>query len=132
MLKIIAQTFDQLEKLPDDSDLLPPKTEKERLAEAYEYLLSDLVSPPTNKEIAAKVDMPEKRLTAAFKEQYGATMYDTLLTKRMTVSMEELKKGKLSMKQVARVAGYKHVSNFISAFTRHYGLPPKAYQKSRK
>ena len=132
ILKVIAQKFVQLEKLPPDSDLLPPKSEVELLNEARDYLLVDLVSPPTIKELALQVGMPEKRLSASFKKEFGATIYDTLMEKRMTESMEKLKQGKQSLKQVAQAVGYKHVSNFISAFTKYHGLPPKAYQQSRK
>jgi len=79
--------------------------------------------------MAEKLGLADKRLSAGFKDIFGATIYETLLAKRMSVAMEKLVEGKLPLKKVAQTVGYKHVSNFISAFTRYYGLPPKAYMK---
>ena len=42
----------QLNKLPADSDLLPPKSENDRLRDAHEHLLSNLVNPPTIKQLS--------------------------------------------------------------------------------
>jgi AraC-like DNA-binding protein len=131
ILKIIALEFNQLEKLPRDSDLLPAKSDQERLQEAHEYLLSDLIHPPTIKDISDKVGMPAKRLTAKFKELYGETIYDTLMAKRMTESRKKLEQGGISIKEVSQAVGYKHVSNFISAFIKYYDLPPRAYLKHK-
>ena len=76
--------------------------------------------------------MAERRFSAGFRELFGASINDTLLTKRMTLAMEKLEEGKLPLIKISKSVGYKHVSNFISAFTRHYGLPPKAYMKQDK
>jgi AraC-like DNA-binding protein len=132
ILKIIALEFDQLEKLPRDSDLLPAKSDEEMLREAHKYLLSDLIHPPTIKDISAKFGMPAKRLTTKFKELYGETIYDTLMAKRMAESRKKLEQGGVSIKEVSQAVGYKHVSNFISAFIKYYDLPPRAFLKHKK
>jgi len=35
------------------------------------------------------------------------------------------------MKAIAYRVGYNHVTNFISAFTRRYGVPPREYLRKR-
>jgi len=132
ILQTLAHKIDQLEKLPPESDLLPPKSENEMLHDVHEYLLSDLMNSPTIKQMAAKVGMSEKRLSSGFRELFGTSAYATLLAKRMSVSKEKLEQEKLPLKKIAQSVGYKHVSNFISAFTKYYGIPPKAYTKHNK
>jgi len=132
ILQTLAHQINLLDKLPPDSDLLPPKSEDERLRDAHEHLLSNLVKPPTIKQLASKYGMTERRFSAGFRELFGTSVNDTLLTQRMTLAMEKLEQGKLPLIKISKSVGYKHVSNFISAFTRHYGLPPKAYMRQDK
>lgn len=132
VLQTLAHQIDEIDKLPQDSKLLPPKSEQERLHEAHELLLGNLVNPPTIKQMASQFGMSEKRLSSGFRELFGASINDTILTNRMALAMNKLEEGRLPLIKIARSVGYKHVSNFISAFTRHYGLPPKAYMKHDK
>ena len=131
VLQTLAHQIDQLDKLPEDSDLLPPKSERERLRDAHELLLSNLVNPPTIKQLASKFRISEKRLSSGYRELFGTSINETILTNRMALAMDKLEEGRLPLIKIARSVGYKHVSNFISAFTRHYGLPPKAYMKKK-
>jgi AraC-like DNA-binding protein len=131
VLQTLAHQIDLLDRLPPDSDLLPPKSEQERLRDANELLLSNLVNPPTIGQMASKFGMSEKRLSSGFRELFGASVNDTILANRMALAMDKLEEGRLPLIKIARSVGYKHVSNFISAFTRFYGLPPKAYMKKK-
>jgi AraC-like DNA-binding protein len=132
ILQTLAHKIDQLEKLPPESDLLPPKSEEDRLRDAHEDLLNNLIKPPTIKQLATKCGMTERRFSTSFRALYGTSINDALLTKRMALAMEKLEEGKLPMIKIARSVGYRHVSNFISAFTRHYGMPPRAYMRQTR
>jgi AraC-like DNA-binding protein len=53
-----------------------------------------------------------------------------LLTWRMALAQDLLRRGAGSVAQVAERVGYSSASTFSVAFTRHVGMPPARYARA--
>lgn len=100
----------------------------ERVAMAREILLDNIADPPTLGALAKQVGLSEKRLNAGFKSLYGATVFELLRNERLAHARYAIANEDVPLKQIAHRVGYIHVTNFINAFTKHFGLPPRTYQ----
>ncbi|WP_341704730.1 helix-turn-helix transcriptional regulator [Ferrovibrio sp.] len=103
------------------------RQEREALAAAHSLLLLDMRQPPSLGELAAAVGLSEKRLNAAFRSEYGGTVFEVLRNHRLEHARIALEAGAAPIKQIAFRVGYNHVTNFINAFTARYGMPPGRY-----
>lgn len=99
---------------------------------AYELLCANIGEPPRLSELASGAKMTERKLTQAFRELYGGTVFEVLRNKRLEMAREMLEQGELAIKEIAFTVGYSHVSNFSSAFAAHFGAPPATYAKRLK
>lgn len=99
--------------------------ERAAIHEARERLFLDMRAPPTAGELATAVGMSERRLNAGFKELFGATVFEALRNERLEHARIVLEQEALPLKVAAERVGYRHVTNFISAFTARYGHPPR-------
>lgn len=104
--------------------------QRQAVLEARERLLADMRMPPLLGELAAAVGLSEKRLNAAFRAEFGATVFEVLRNERLEHARLALEDG-APLKQVAFRVGYNHVTNFINAFTARYGTPPRRYVVGR-
>jgi AraC-like DNA-binding protein len=98
---------------------------------ARELLLADMRAPPTLAELASRVGISEKALNAGFRLVYGATVFEVLRNERLEHARLALETTASPMKSIAFRVGYNHVTNFISAFTRRYGMPPVRFMRGR-
>jgi AraC-like DNA-binding protein len=73
------------------------------------------------------VRLGEKRLNAGFRLLFGATVFEVLRNDRQAHAQAVLEAEAVGLKEVARHVGYNPVSNFVSAFIRRYGAPPRQY-----
>jgi AraC-like DNA-binding protein len=111
-----------------------PLSPKERAATeaARDRLLSNMRNPPTLGELAAEAGMSEKALNSAFRTLFGATVFEVLRDERLEHARLALQSGDVPTKTIAYRVGYNHVTNFITAFTRRYGVAPRQFVRKRK
>jgi AraC-like DNA-binding protein len=99
-------------------------SEKERIFEARKLLLKDLSKPGyTIKELASAVALNEFRLKTGFKYYFDSGIFETLQQARMEKAKELLINTSKSMKEIARLTGYPHTTNFMNAFKKFFGHP---------
>jgi two-component system, response regulator YesN len=79
-------------------------------------------------KLAAKLRLSPSHLQRLFKRETGTRMGEWLIELRLQKAAYLLAKSYLSVKEVARSAGYEHVSSFIRAFERRYVLTPTEYR----
>jgi AraC-like DNA-binding protein len=84
----------------------------------------------TIEEIAHSVGMGATRLKAGFKLYYGSGLYAYLREQRMQRARQMLTEGKKTIKTIAAATGYKHTSNFTSAFKRRFNKTPAALRRA--
>jgi AraC-like DNA-binding protein len=87
-------------------------------------------NPPSAAEIAKAVGMSEKVLNTGFRELFGATVFETLRNERLEHARIALETTDLPLKEIASRIGYNQVTNFTTAFTMRYGMPPRRYVRA--
>ena len=94
------------------------------LEKACSILEAEFRSPPTVDELAGRIGTSASKLKRLFQTTKENTPYSFVLNRRMDYAMALLSTGRYPIKQVAERVGYQHVSNFTTAFRKHYGYPP--------
>ncbi len=102
---------------------------REAVESARRRLVSDMRKPPTLCALATEAGMSEKALNAGFRELYGGTVFEILRDERLDHALHALRTEAVPIKTIAFRVGYNHVTNFITAFTRRFGMPPRHYTR---
>lgn len=127
-LQLLAQglTPPAPERLPATATAAPA-----RRLEAVRRLLEE--HPEREHDLAALASlaaMSPSTLARRFRAAYGCSPIDYLRRRRLARA-RELLLGGYSVQQVAHLSGYRHASNFITAFRRAYGVSPGSLSSSR-
>lgn len=96
----------------------------------YDQLLTSLSETSSLSELAGSVGLSERRLTDAFREVYGGTVFEVMRNLRLEEARKLLEQKSMATKEVAWAVGYQHVSNFTNAFTDKFGTSPAKYAKT--
>jgi len=80
-------------------------------------------------DLAKKVGLSSTRLKDGLKREFGINPYTYQLHLRMEIAKKILVETELSLKDIARMVGYKSASSFIAAFKRECKLTPTKYRK---
>ncbi|WP_193369385.1 helix-turn-helix transcriptional regulator [Pelagibius marinus] len=123
----IGQMVRRSPREDDGTDSRLSRHERQRLTRARHRLIADMRQPPSLSEIATEAGMGERRLNAGFRELFGMTAFEMLRNERLEHARQVLETEDIPLKVVAHRVGYRHVTNFINAFTQRYGTPPKRY-----
>lgn len=78
--------------------------------------------------LAIEVGLNRTKLQYAFKEVFGVSIYDFQLQKRMEKAKALLRKTQKSIKEIARLTGYKSTSSFSQAFKKVTGVAPLSWR----
>jgi AraC-like DNA-binding protein len=79
-------------------------------------------------DLAAQLHLSPSHLQRLFKRETGVRLGEWLIAQRLEEAAYLLANSYLSVKEIARSAGYEHVSSFIRAFERRYVLTPTRYR----
>ncbi|CAN5601454.1 helix-turn-helix transcriptional regulator [soil metagenome] len=102
-----------------------------KIKHAKEFLLKNMESPPSLKELAKQAGLNEYQLKVGFKEIYGNTVYGFLLDHKLDHARAILDSAKYQVNEVAYQIGYTNPSHFIAAFKKKFGVTPKKYLMAR-
>jgi len=99
------------------------------------YLLARVViarhyrRPLTLEEVARALASSPRQVSRAY-EQFGeSTFREDLLTRRLNVAAQLLiEQPAISVRDVARLVGFRQAPHFAKAFRRRYGLTPAAFR----
>jgi len=83
-------------------------------------------SSPDIEALAKKYGMTKVKLSHAFKEVYGTSIYNYYQHQRMQKAHELLSTGSFTVKEVSEKLGYTNFSNFVLAFTKQFNTSPKS------
>ncbi|MCW5737535.1 MAG: helix-turn-helix transcriptional regulator [Enhydrobacter sp.] len=98
---------------------------------ARDLLVADMRRPPGLAQLAAAVGLSEKRLNAGFRRAFDRSVFEVLRDERLEHARIVLLAEDVSLKEVAFRVGYNHPNNFIRAFSKRFGAPPRQYLNSR-
>jgi AraC-like DNA-binding protein len=91
---------------------------------ARDIIMADLANPPRIADLAHQVGLSQRRLNEIFHDEFDGSPLQCLVRWRLDMARQLLANSELTVKQVAHMAGYAHVSNFSLAFSRRFGHPP--------
>lgn len=80
--------------------------------------------------LASKVGVIEKKLTDLFRQQFGMSVSEYQINRRLEAARESLSNTDLQIQRIAEDAGYHNASDFSRAFRQRYGLGPRDYRKA--
>ncbi|AZC19246.1 helix-turn-helix transcriptional regulator [Pseudomonas sp. CMR5c] len=99
---------------PRDRQLLERVRERLHQAPGEEHSLG---------ELAQLACMSSSSLRSKFRQAYGQTVFGYLRERRLEVAHAQLQQG-WSVQQAAHFVGYRHASNFATAFRQRFGVAP--------
>jgi len=102
-----------------------------RLANAIRRIHESPEAPWTVALLAKESALSRSTFFERFSAAVGVTPMDYLLSWRMALARNFLDRRK-AIAEVAALVGYSSSSTFTVAFTRHTGMPPGQYSKSRQ
>jgi AraC-like DNA-binding protein len=100
----------------------------ECIENARKIIDADISRHFTIEYLAGKAGVGKTKLKKLFKEYFGSGLFTYLQKQRMIKAAELIINTKKPIKEIAKAAGYKYPSNFITAFTAYYGVSPSKYR----
>ena len=100
------------------------------LARIRRIIEENITEPLTIAGLAKQSFMSESKLREVFRQQYGVTIYQYLLERRMEKAREFLTEQNCRVKDAASLVGYSNISHFSEAFRKKFGCTPSEYIKS--
>jgi len=125
LLVLIARLLERL----DDGALRRFDPRYYRLKPALDYMQARARDNPPLKEIAAQVHLAPNYFHRRFRELFGSTPFDTMLSARLNTARRLLATTDLSVKEVADRAGYRNPLYFSRIFRSRLNLNPVAYRR---
>ena len=101
----------------------------ERVYQAREILLSDIVNPPSLQQLAGRVGIGDYKLKQDFRTAFGKTVFGYLRSHRLEQARQLLTTRTMNVSEVAQFVGYGSLSKFTAAFKRQFGVLPSAIGK---
>lgn len=128
IMQLLALQVTKLSQSHERAAVRPLSVRECKLVEeARDWLVSDMTHPPTLGEMATRLGMTERRLNAGFQALFRMTAFELLRNERLAHAREALRLESASVREIAVMVGYNHVTNFISAFRAQYGVTPRHY-----
>jgi AraC-like DNA-binding protein len=102
----------------------------EKLRTVRDYILEKIDEPLSLKDLSTFGGLSETKLKTGFREFFHSTVFDYIRSQRLQRARTQLIETQLDLKVIARRAGYRSVSNFSSAFKRHFECSPSSLRRS--
>jgi AraC-like DNA-binding protein len=134
-LQMFALILDQTLEQPFSADKASSMmmANKKVILDVAERLLSDLANPPSLIELAEHSGLSIYKINTGFKQHFGGTAFELLTKRRLEAARELLEVNpRPPLKVLAHDLGYAHLSNFVTAFKREFGVTPGQYAKKHK
>ena len=127
VLELLSLYFSAQKPNTESCPFLNDEETVRKIKHAKEYLLKNMDSAPSLKELAKLAGLNEYQLKAGFKEIYGNTVFGYLLDHRLDHAHALLDSRKFKVNEVAYQIGYTNPSHFIAAYRKKFGITPKKY-----
>ncbi|HTF18400.1 MAG TPA: AraC family transcriptional regulator [Chryseolinea sp.] len=103
------------------------KSKNSLLNEVKFYLDDTYLEEHSLKEICMRFGINEFALKSGFKTQFGTTVFDYLIGRRLDHARELLVQPGYSIQQISSLVGYKYSNHFSTAFKNRFGSTPRAF-----
>ncbi len=100
----------------------------EKFTEVSEYISQHYQEDLSVAELAEKFHMSYSYFAAIFKEYYGQTCKEMVLTVRLQKAEDLLQFTDFDLTYISQETGFCDCSHFIKAFKQKYGVTPRKYR----
>lgn len=104
----------------------------EKFTEVSEYISQHYQEDLSVAELAEKFHMSYSYFAAIFKEYYGQTCKEMVLTVRLQKAEDLLQFTDFDLTYISQETGFCDCSHFIKAFKQKYGVTPRKYRMKEK
>lgn len=108
-----------------DSTIKLYPREIESLHKVRHQIEIHLDQPPTLEELSKASGLNINKMTAGFKQLFGASIHQYGISQRLNEARRLLKTGRYTVSAVAEAVGYRELSSFSRMFRSRFGVPPK-------
>ena len=98
------------------------------LENALQYIRNRGYQPVNRSEIAQASGVSDRQLNHLFRRYLGCSPGQYLISRRMAYARELLAAGRLPVKDIAGLCGYRNGEYFIRDFRNHHGCTPGKYR----
>lgn len=102
---------------------------KQRIRAIHDQLVNCEGKLPTLDELSAQYGCSARLLNEEFALEFGQSIYNFVMSHRLTQAHAALQQTDISIKQLAAKLGYAHVSNFTIAFKRRFSYSPGSLRR---
>jgi len=115
---------------PRPGEALPAHSRADQvLVQAATVFLCDRLSRvPSLPEIAHHIGTHEKRLTRAFREIKGVSVFEFVREERLRLAQRLLAETSLPVTEIANETGFSSAANFATAFRARFAVAPTSYR----
>ncbi|GAB6040178.1 response regulator transcription factor [Endothiovibrio diazotrophicus] len=99
-----------------------------RLYRAREVIMENLLEPPPLAEIARQVGTNPTTLSKEFQALFGFSVIAYAREQRLQRARRALERSEKPVNVIAHEVGYRHDSDFVTAFRKRFGVTPKNYR----
>jgi len=99
-----------------------------RLRLVLDYVEVNLTSEISLADLAALTGLSANHFIRAFRAATQRTPYGYLIERRLLRAREALRRGDLSIAEIALSTGFRNLSTLTNTFKRHHGVTPSAYR----
>jgi AraC family transcriptional regulator len=106
------------------------ETKKEilrRLKTAQQYMDTEFLEVNEINQVASFCNMSEFHFFRSFKQAFGISPYQYLLSKRLELAKELIKKADMNITHIAAHCNFPDVFTFSKAFKRHFKVTPSSF-----
>lgn len=113
----------ELNKLFDEEKYLITQPESENMQQIIDYVNQNLTAELSVELLCSKFFTSRSHLNRHFKRITGSTVWDYILTKRLTLTRSYISSG-MKASEAAEAAGFGDYSSFYRAYVRKYNESP--------
>lgn len=100
--------------------------------QAREYLENNFQQKITLDTLSNALGISVSQVKRIFREQIGTSMVSTLTALRISEAKRLIRRGQMTLTQIAEAVGYENIYYFSTRFKSHTGMSPSEYIKSVK
>ena len=103
-----------------------------RVADALEYINKNIGHEIILDEICEHIHVSKYYLCHIFKKTTGMTVFEYILSRRLSIARQYLLENELSLSEIANTAGFSSFSYFSKSFRKYEGVTPREFRKKAK
>ena len=122
VLELLSLYFNQMLAKPQGRGNSLIARDVDRIYQARDVLIQNMVSPPSLPQLAKQVHLNERKLKQGFHQVFNTTVFGYLHDHRMEQAQHLLQTGQLNIQETARWVGYASRSSFVVAFKKKFQM----------